>query len=248
MSHEFSLLYKRLESLRRLHFTAVTSFSAFEAIQKLRAPNILGLDEAKANVAAIGRYKGLFNIAEKSAYLNTLMCLSKIFVGYTDSLYLGKLVNFAEQNRKKLTAVDFKEFHADKQFVDELAAEYEGLNKEDLKLIRNKLNSAKDVIERLKTIRDQQLAHTNLKEPDDVTITFQEIADLLDISEDVLNVLSSRFFKDIAIFDVGRDQVETDVVGLVHLARLENEHPRDIRKLQERYAANYTSSLASNDG
>jgi hypothetical protein len=241
---EFPLLYKRLEAIKNLHFTAVTSFSAFETIQKLRAPNIVGQDEAKANVAAIGRYKGFFNIAEKGAYLNTLLCLAKIFVAHKDSLYLERLVNFAEQNKKSLTAEDFKEFHSDRQYIDELVTEYSGLDKSDLKSIRTKLDYAKDSISRLKTIRDQQLAHTNLSEPDDLDITFQEIADLIDLSEDVLNVLSSKHFKNLMVFSVGRDQVETDTISLVHLARLDNEHSREIGELQNQYASQYKSDLS----
>ena len=243
MNKAFPLMHKRLERLKKLHLTAVTSFSAFEAIQKLRAPNIVGKGEAKANVAAIGRYKGLFNIAEKGSYLNTLMCLSKIFVAHKDSLYLERLVNFAEQNKQELTVDDFKEFHDDRQYIDELVREYTGLDKDDLKSIRSDLDNAKDSISRLKTIRDQQLAHTNLKEADDVAITFQEIADLIQVSENVLNVLSSKHFKNTIVFDVARDQVEMDTISLVHLARLENEHNREISELQELYGADYAVDL-----
>lgn len=244
MSKEFPLLHKRLEKLKNLHTTALVSFNVYEALNKLRAPNIIGQDEAKANVNAIGRYKGLFNTAERGVLLNTLVCLSKIFVAHKDSLYLEKLVNFAEQNKSRLSADDFKEFHADRQYIDELVKEYNGLCQEDVQSIREDFARAQDSINRLKVIRDQQLAHTNLKDPDDTAMKFQEIADLIALSEKVLNILSTKHFKNLMVFDVMRDQVETDTIGLVHLARLENEHSREVGELMEKYGNDYITDLS----
>lgn len=244
MNETFPLVHKRLERLKQLHLTAATSFSAWEAIKKLLAPNIVGKDEAKANVAAASRYGSFFNVAEKGLYLNTLMCLSKIFVAHKDSLYLERLVNFAEQNKKELTADDFREFHNDRQYIDELVREYKGLDKNDLKSIRADLDKARDSISRLKIIRDQQLAHTNLVETDNIGITFKEIADLIILSENVLNILSSKHFKNIMVFDVARDQVENDTISLMHLARLENEHSLEVGELREQYCVDYVADLS----
>lgn len=234
MSQEYVELNRRLEELKKWHLRAVATFAAYETILKLRAPNLLG-DEAKRNTEAIGRYKGFFNTAEKACNYELLMTLSKIYVAHKDALYIERLVLFAEQNRKKLTAKDFKEFHDGRQYLNELVSSYEGMNNEDLKDIKERLEECRDSITKLKSLRDQALAHINLKPIEEDPLTFQEIADLIELSEKILNTLSAKHFQNTSYYKIYEEQVINDTTGLVHLARLENEHPIDVGVIFERY-------------
>ena len=233
MSAEFSELERRLKELTKWHVRAVATFAAFETILKLRAPNLVGEAEAKGNAEAIGRYKGLFNTAEKACNYELLMTLARIFVAHKDALYIERLVNFAEQNQKRLTVEDFKEFHEGREYLDELIAIYQGLNKNDLAEINQGLQNAQDSIGRLKELRDQTLAHINLAPPDDVSLTYQELADLIELSEKIINTLSARYFQSGSYFKLYEEQVIDDTTALVRLARLENDQSELIEELLE---------------
>lgn len=244
MSDEFTELNRRIKELKKWHIRAVTCFNVFETIRKLRAPNILGLDEARSNRDAIGRYRGFFNTAEIACNYELQMTLARIFVAHRDSLYIDRLINYAEGNRKKFAAGNFKGFSGDKAYLNQLAETYEGLSDDDLKSIRAEIKKHRDSINRLKTVRDQQLAHINLKEPENASLTYQELADLIELSEKVINLVSTKHFKTANVFDVLKDQVVNDTIGLVHLARLDNEHPGEVGKLQEKYGQDFTADLS----
>lgn len=154
MSKEFSELKRRLDILTNLHLRALGAFNAYETILKLLAPNVVGEVEAKGYQAAMNRYKGFFNTAKRAYEYEMLMTLARIFVAHKDALYLERLINYAEQNRKKLSVDDFKEYHEDNTYLNELAASYEGLNNDDLKAIRQDLEKMRDPIERLKEFLD----------------------------------------------------------------------------------------------
>jgi len=192
MSNEFTELNKRIARLRRIHQQAFCSFNVYEQLNKLRAPNIVGEAEADQNAQIMSAYTGFFTSAESALNLEFLMLTAKLFDTHKDALHLNRLINFAEQNQRHLTAADFKEFNEGRQYLDELVAKYEGIERKDLLDMGKRLQEVEPILQKLKDHRDKILAHEDMRRDGLEKITYEEISKLLDLSHDILNIFSSR--------------------------------------------------------
>ena len=218
MSEETTLLKERVKRLRSIHLQAVASFHAFEVIQEYRATNLHGSELAQKHAEAIGAYKGFFNTAEKALNTELHISVAKLFDSHKDALHIEKLVNYAEQNQARLTAPQRAELDDNDKYSSELAAVYEGLNRDDLLDIKCKLEAAKDKIARLKDVRDKEVAHVNIKKPEELKyLSYQEFVELIELSEKILNLVSNKIYGDIAVFDHYKDQVVEDTQSLLRL-------------------------------
>ena len=219
MSKEFSELHRRILKLRSVHLRALASFNAFEQIQIMRAPNVVGRENAARNARAMGAYKGFFNTAEKALNLEFLISLAKLFDNHKDALHIDKLVNFAEQNQRSFTAEDFAEYNEGRIYLAELKDAYEGMKREDLLEVKNELANVEEITAKLKIMRDKLLAHIELNEPVLDEITYEEIAMLINTSERILNLVSSKVNHDTAYFGAYQEQVIEDTRRLIGLVR-----------------------------
>lgn len=214
----FKLLKERVERLRKNHLRALESFHVFEEIQEHRAPNIYGEELAKARAAAIGVYKGFFNPVQNALNTQLHISVAKLFDSHRDALHIDKLVKFAESNQTSITSLQKSELNEGNDAVEEFARTYEGLSKDELHEINVALENSNDTIERLKAVRDQEVAHINLKEPEDIEyLTYQEFADLIQLSEKILNMISRKIYGDIAWFEPYKGQVVDDTKSLLRL-------------------------------
>lgn len=243
MSSQFRKLHERHEMLSRLHSNAVMAFSVVKALQKLKAPNIVGKDEAVGNLSAMNRYKGAFTPFEAMAGYMLYMTLARIFVSHKDALYLRRLVDYAEQNKKHLTAQDFREFQEDREYIDELSIAYKGFDREDLIHIKALFLEIEPIIEKLKVIRDKRLAHIDLQSTSETAISHADTKKLLRLSEEVLNMLTQRHFHSMAAYDAIERQTIGDVMGLIHLARFETENNTAVAELMEELGADYNTNI-----
>jgi len=218
MSAELRDLESRVEKLRRIHLKALASFHIFELLKEFRAPNLIGRELAKKHAQSLGAYKGFFNIAEEALNTELHISVAKLFDSHEDALHIEKLVNYAEQNQKSLTKQQTKDLDKDKTYSNELANVYEGLSKDDLKSIKSDLDLAGDKITRLKTIRDTQVAHTDIrKKDDDTSLTFEEFKELIDLSEKIINLVSVRIYGNTAWNEFYKEQVIDDTKALLEL-------------------------------
>lgn len=218
MSDEFTVLKERVERLRRIHLKALGSFNAFEQLQEFRAPNLIGKELAHKHAQALGVYKGFFNVAENALNTELHIAVAKLFDSHKDALHIEKLVNYAEQNQHTITASQQANLDEDKEYSSELAKMYEGLSREDLLTIKNELKAAKDKIARLKDVRDKEVAHVDIKMPEELTyLTYQEFADLIELSEKILNLASKKLYSDIAWFEPYKEQVIEGSQALLRL-------------------------------
>lgn len=192
MSQEFSELQRRIRRLRSIHQEAFCTFNVYEQLNELRAPNIVGDKKAYENAQLMTGYTGFFSVSEMALNLTFLISLAKLFDGHRDALHISKLINYAEQNQQKLTADDFKEFNEDRQYVDELVQRYEGIKRDALVDIGSRLAAVQPILQKLKDHRDKSLAHEDLhRTAAGEAITYAEVTELLDLSHDILNLLSS---------------------------------------------------------
>lgn len=218
MSDEFKTLKERVERLRKIHLKAIGSFNVFEQLQEFRAPNLIGNELAHKHAEAIGVYKGFFNTAEHALNTEMHIAVAKLYDSHKDALHIEKLVNYAEQNQSELTASQKAELDEDSTYSSELATVYEGLNRDDLLAIKTDLEAAKDKIERLKEVRDKEVAHINIKKPAKLKyLTYQEFVELIELSDKILNLVSQKLYSDVAYFVPYKEQVVEDTKSLLRL-------------------------------
>jgi hypothetical protein len=218
MSEESATLKERIERLRRIHLKALGAFNVFEQLQEYRAPNLLGKELAQKQAQAVGSYKGFFNIVENALNTELHITVAKLFDSHKDALHVEKLVNYAEQNQSIITSMQQESLDDDNEFSSELAKVYEGLNRNDLLRIKKLLDADKGKIERLKIIRDKKVAHEDIRGAAEIKyLTYQEFAELIELSETILNLVSKRIYGDIAWFEPYKGQVVEDAKSLLRL-------------------------------
>ncbi len=208
MSDEFSVLKERIERLRKIHLKAIGAFNAFEQLQEFRAPNLIGEELAHKHAQAVGVYKGFFNVAENALNTELHIAVAKLFDSHKDALHIEKLVNYAEQNQRTISARQQASLDEDAEYSSELAKVYEGLSRDDLLEIKSSLESAGDKIARLKDVRDKEVAHVDVKKQENLKyLTYEEFAELIELSKKILNLISKKLYGDIAWFELYKEQV-----------------------------------------
>lgn len=218
MSKEFLILKERVERLRRIHLKAVAAFNAFEQLQEFRAPNLIGQELAHKHAQAMGAYKGFFNTAENALNTELHIAVAKLFDSHKDALHIEKLISYAEQNQTTISTKQQTDLDESSDYSSELARVYEGLSKADLLGVKRDLEAANDKIARLKIVRDKEVAHVDIKKQEKIEyLTYQEFAELIDLSEKMLNLVSKKLYGDVAWFEPYREQVIEDSKSLLRL-------------------------------
>jgi hypothetical protein len=179
---------KLIKRLREIHLEAFSSFTAFETIQELRAPNHVGQDEAHANAEAIGNYRYFFNIAIRALNYDFLMLVSILFIDDKQSISLPKILRIIEQN--PTTVKDYSELNS--TIAEDRLSEYEGLKPTDLKMLRVKLDEVSPIVSALKKQRDKILAHRDINAIVPEQITYEDIYKLMEIADYFLNYLTQK--------------------------------------------------------
>lgn len=194
MDNESVKFRKYLEKLQSIYFHALSAFYVFESIEELKVPNIVGAEEAKENLRIMNNgsgFGGFFLIVRHTLNFYFLMELAKILDDAKQSLHLNKIINFAKSNKQKLNVEAFKETNQDRAFLQELSKRYEGITKEDLEEIDKRLERTKNIREKIKEYRDQNLAHEDLKKKK-IIITQEEVVKIFSLIEKILNIFSYK--------------------------------------------------------
>ena len=236
MSKQFIATTKKIQGLRTELFRAHSSFRAFEVIQEMRAPNIIGETDAARNAKSIGDYKGFFNIAEHSLNTEFLVALAKLYDEHPDGTSLPKLINYIRSNINHLTFNDYVEYAKSKPDLEIRKSDYTGVSENDLKEAEKIIKGLEVSVEKLKTLRDKRIAHLEMKNLEEIQqeagpkeveltktkiedLTFGEILKLIDTADQILNRLSSLIYKDVAWFEPLKESVTKDSEQLIKLLR-----------------------------
>ncbi len=236
MSKQFVATIKKISGLRTELFRAHSSFRAFEVIQEMRAPNIIGKSDASRNADAIGHYKGFLNVAEHSMNTEFLVALAKLYDEHPEGTSLPKLLNYIRSNINHITFDDFVEYNKTAPDLDIRKADYVGIKEEDLKEAEKIIASLSSQIGKLKILRDKRIAHLELKNleglqdqagPKNIKysetkiedLTYSEILTLIEKADLMLNNISSLINKDIADFTNLKETVTQDSEQLIKLLR-----------------------------
>ncbi|QQR84214.1 hypothetical protein IPJ72_03445 [Candidatus Peregrinibacteria bacterium] len=221
MTKRFIRFQKYIERLKQIYIHSICSFYVYEAIQESKAQNILGEEKAEENAKTMGNYKGLFSTLEYGLKIHSLMELAKIFDNAEGSLHINKLINFAKSNTKHLSSNDFKEANQEREFIDELTKEYEGLKKSDFEELDEMMSVNAELIEKLKVYRNQYLAHEDKKKKN-INIAVEEVKKLFNIVEKILNMLSSKTNFSTTMFEQLKEECKEDTkFAVIHLKQME---------------------------
>ena len=187
---EFEKLFSEVQQLRKRFLTTIASHKIFDQFNKLIATNVVGKIKAEKNVKVFGNYVYFFSTTKEATRCYFLIELAKFFDtlkprNETRSIYWT--LDYAKKNIYRLTREYFWSYHDGRQIISEIFASYKQLEITDLKKFQKRLARNKDVIKRLKTYRDQYLAHDDIKKIT-VKLTVREMEVLLRIVRDVIEL------------------------------------------------------------
>ena len=200
MSDEFNTTISYIEKMKERYFLALSSFYAYEALMEIIAPNIVGQDVAEKNVKVFNTFNNLFGISKETLRVYFFIELAKLFDVSDQSLHITKIINYTKSNIDKLTVNDFVEYNQNRNFIDSLIENYQGVKHDDLMLIKYEIKKYKNIIEKVKTYRNQYLAHDDIKKVE-VNITGEEIKILFSVIEKILNMFSSKLISATSMYD-----------------------------------------------
>jgi len=172
----------------------LASHKVFQKFSKLAAPNVVGKKRAEENAKTFENYLYFFTTVKEAARCYFLIELAKFFDppkkrNETRTVYW--ILSYAKKNLHRLTKADFLAFHNEREIIPEILATYKPFGKKDLQKFQKRLKRNGDKISRLKTYRDQYLAHDDIKKIE-VKITFGEMETLLRIIHDVIELFYNK--------------------------------------------------------
>ncbi|MBI2627809.1 MAG: hypothetical protein HYW71_00010 [Candidatus Niyogibacteria bacterium] len=235
-NREFEKLFSEVQQLRKRLLTTIASHKIFNQFNKLLAPNIVGKRKAEKNVKVFGNYVYFFSTTKEATRCYFLIELAKFFdtlkpKNETRSIYW--VLDYAKKNIHRLTREDFTAYHDGQQIIPEIFASYKQLEISDLKKLQKRLTRNKDAIKRLKTYRDQYLAHDDIKKIT-VKLTVRKTEVLLRIVRDVVELFYHRLEFASNSYKNFEEEPVMEVDRLIkNLAEHEKQRLEEIRK---RYA------------
>jgi hypothetical protein len=191
MDTEFETLFSFAKKLRSRYLNTLSAFKIFNRISELTAPNIVGEQTAEKNLQIFNAHRYFFITTKEANRCYFFIELAKFFDTSKDSLTILKVINYAKGNIAKLTKEDLLAYHSGRVFSPDLFAQYRQLSLADLEKFSKRLDANSNLIERLKTYRDECLAHDDIKKSK-VVISAGEIEALLGIVRDIIELLFNK--------------------------------------------------------
>ena len=191
---EFERLFSEVQQLRKRYLTTLSSHKIFQRFSKLVASNVVGKRKAEKNAKTFSNYVYFFSTVKEATRCYFLIELAKFFDppkprNETRTVYW--VLDYAKKNIHRLTKTDFLAYHDEREIIPEVFASYKEFKDSDLKRFQKRLGRNKDVIKRLKTYRDQYLAHDDIKKIT-VKLTMGEMDVLLRVVKDVIELFYNR--------------------------------------------------------
>ncbi len=191
---EFEKLFLEVQQLRKRYLPTIASHKIFQQFSKLVATNVVGKRRAERNVKILGDYRYFFTTTKEATRYYFLIELAKFFDipkprNETRTVYWA--LDYAKKNIHRMTKADFLAYHDGRQIIPEIFASYKQLVIADLIKFQKRLGRNKDVIKRLKTYRDQYLAHDDIKKIT-VKLTVREMEVLLRIVRDIIEFFYNK--------------------------------------------------------
>ncbi len=235
MGQEFNRLISYIKKINDRYFKALTAFHIFETFIELVDPSVAGQETSENNKKIIEKdFHDFFLPSKEALRIYFFLELAKLFDIADESLHITKIVNYTQNNIAKLTADDFFEYsqEQDQNFIAELIREYQGINHDDLIIIKSDIEKNEEIIKRLKDYRDQYLAHDDINK-DEINITGEEIRTLFGIIEKIIAIFSSKLISTSIMYDNAKiyPKYKTKMV-IDYLKRFE---PYRLKEIDDKY-------------
>jgi len=161
---------------------------------------------------ALNRYRGLFLPAQIGMKWMTLLQFSKVFDRHAKAISLSNLLTVAKQNSGELIP------HA---------------TKENLRDLEQKIDNNKDLLTRLKRVRDKRIAHHDAIIAGDMSLLYGEMRELVEEVKSMYNSLTRYYDRSSTIYDFFVREAERHTSQVVDIIREERDKAiRRINKLR----------------
>jgi hypothetical protein len=170
-------------------------------------------DEVSAH--ALNRYKGMFLPARTALHWMTLLQFAKVFDRDPRTISLRNLLTAAENDRENLTP------HA---------------TEKNLKTLRQQIDTSEDLLERLKNLRDQRIAHHDAIIASDTRLLYGETRKFVEEVKSMYNSLTSYHDRSTTIFEYLAKEAERHTSDVVSIMR--EERDRVMRRFKKQIRPN----------
>lgn len=165
-------------------------------------------DEDSAH--ALNRYRGLFLPARGALLWITLLQFNKVFDRHPRTVSLRNLLAAAKKDREKLTPY---------------------ATQENLRHIEQKIDASVDLLERLKRLRDQRIAHHDAIPAGDVSLPYGEVRKLVEEIKSMYNSLTRGHDRSTTHYEYLVRDAENHTSDVVSIMR--EERARAIRRIKK---------------
>lgn len=165
-------------------------------------------DEVSAH--ALNRYRGLFLPARNALLWMTFMQFAKVFDRDPRTVSLRNLLTAAEKDRERLTPY---------------------ATEEDLQRLLNQIDVSDDLLTRLKSLRDQRIAHHDAIRKGDQRLLYGEMQQLVEEVKAFYNSLTSYHDQSTTLFDYLVREAERHTSQVVNIMR--EERDRSVRRFKK---------------
>ncbi len=230
----FKQLLDFAERLRARYLQILAAFKIFEEFKKVRATDIVGQEMAELNISIFNQYKYFVFPSGEALRCYFLIGLAKCFDEDRRTVSVKNIIAHAKRKIGSFSVDEFVKYYEGRENLSEVSKNFKALSEDDLLKIENRLSGANGMIKKLKAYRDQYLAHDDTKK-EDVPINDQEVASLMDIVKDAIDLIYNR----VAL--AGNCYInyeEEPVRDLQRLIRALREHEADrIEKINKKYGS-----------
>jgi len=233
MESEFSKFQDFLKRVRKTYFNTLCAFYTYEALEELKATNILGQKKAEENVAIMNRFKNFFATTQNATITEYLLGLAKILDNHRDDpISIPFLIKYARGHKEKFTKEEFEKFNKGRTLLDNLLKRYKIITDQDLDQIEKQLLEIEAQRKQIKDIRDKYLAHDDQIKPE-IFIKNDEIIGVFNSIAEILDVFSQKTDFSTTSYDHVEEECKRDTKNILeYLKRFE---PYRLKEINNKY-------------
>lgn len=235
MNHQdhFTKLFGYAKELRSRYLRACAAQSIFDRLNELNVINKVGKKRANENIKIINFHKYFFMTIKESTRCYFLIELAKFFDTSSQSLTIHTVLEYTEKNLGSFSTEQFEKCHKDREIFPELFKDFKPLSKKDVNKLKQRLLRNKDTIKRLKTYRDQVLAHDDMKKRV-VQISNKDVRVLTRIIEDTIELLYSKLEFSSNMYGNFKDEPKREFDHI--MSKLVAQEKQRIKEIEQKYA------------
>jgi hypothetical protein len=157
-------------------------------------------DEVSAH--ALNRYRGMFLPARTALHWMMLLQFAKVFDPDTRTISLRNLLTIAKANRESLTPY---------------------ASEENLQKLEEQIDTNEDLLKRLKSLRDQRIAHHDAEITGDTQLLYGETKKFVDAVKSMYNSLTRYHDRSTTSFEYLTSEAEEHTSEVVQIMREDRE-------------------------